>query len=227
MAKPITFNFYTKTLQKPAKDQKSVENYWRKARKEYASQYAQKLDCKRIITAHHATDLVETMVFRLTKGAGPSGLSPFDISTKPFWEVSKTDLLAYAKDRNLTWIEDTSNQDTDYERNLIRHEVLPHLRTITPNLEKVFTNEAKNFALCADYLNQQIPNDKEPLPLTKFLSLHPVLQRHWLYKMAQGKASSSDIEDTLRWLTHKPQGGSKKILGAKELRLKDQNIFAK
>ena len=226
MCKTYDVNFYTdlQNLQKPEKTTASVENYWRKERKKYASQYAKKLGCKRVLTAHHATDLVETMIFRLTKGAGPSGLSPFNIKTKPLLKASKEHLIAYAKEKKITWIEDPSNNNNHHERNLIRNEVLPHLRNITPNLEKVFLKESALFADYAHYLDQQIPNTPSDLPLETFLELHKVLQQHWLYKIAEGKASNAEIQDVLKWLHHKPQGGSTKSIGDKQITLHAQTL---
>lgn len=224
MCKTYDINFYTETLSKPAKQSASVENHWRKERQRYASQYAKNLDCKRILTAHHATDLVETMIFRLTKGSGPSGLAPFDTDTKPLLRASKETLIAYAKEKDLSWIEDNSNNDNNHERNLIRNKILPHLRAITPNLEKVFLNESDLFSDYADYLDQQIPSTESSLPLADFLGLHTVLQQHWLYSLAQGRASSSEIRDVLRWLHHRPQGGSTKTIGHKRLTLKAQSL---
>jgi tRNA(Ile)-lysidine synthetase-like protein len=139
-----------------AQPTKNKENSWRQTRKNLAIDAQKKFGADRTLTAHHATDLVETMIFRLTKGAGPSGMSPFDTTTKPFWQVPKKNLLHYAQHNELTWFEDASNEDTKYQRNLIRQKILPALREITPNLEKVFVKEATLFGQLDDYVQSTV-----------------------------------------------------------------------
>jgi tRNA(Ile)-lysidine synthase len=204
----------------------SQESSWRKSRQELSQKAAQDFGGNSILTAHHATDLVETMIFRLTKGCGISGLSPFDISTKPFWQIPKTELINYAKQNNLKWHEDTSNLDTDFQRNLIRQNILPQLRKITPNLEKVFVKESIIFSQTQDFLNQQI-NLKNNLKLQDFQNLHSILQKEFLRKISKTTPSFSEIKDCLNWLKNNPQGNSKKEIGKTKLSINKNNIFWK
>lgn len=201
------------------------EEKWRNLRKEFSTKYAQKHEISHILTAHHATDLIETMIFRLTKGCGVSGLSPFDTSTKPFWQTPKSELIAYAEQNDLEWMEDPTNAENDHERNLIRNEVLPVLRQITPNLEKVFVNESKIFGDTADYMAQQvaaIPLGKGGVTLQEFRKLHPILQTELLRSLCDRSPSMSEMEDFLRWITNKPQGGSQKELGGTQFQVRDK-----
>lgn len=113
-----------------------------------------------IVTAHHAGDQAETMYMRLRRGTTLAGLrgiqeirilsnsqsvaSPTQEDTsycllstsyyifRPFLSVTRADLLAYAREHNLTWCEDESNSDTKFARNFIRHEALPHLERNCP-----------------------------------------------------------------------------------------------
>ena len=204
----------------------NVEASWREARQEAATEAASEFGAERVLTAHHATDLVETMIFRLTKGAGPSGLSPFDTSTKPFWQVPKTDLLAYAKKHQIEWREDYSNLNKNFERNLIRADVLPPLRKITPNLEKVFVREAKTFDQVQIFLSQSL-NDSchealssQSISLADFTALSPILQTELLRSIASKTPSHSELSDTLKWLLSQPKGGTEKSLAGTKLRLK-------
>lgn len=224
----LEIKYYTKKLS--AVPKANTESNWRKSRQTLSAQAAQDFGATRILTAHHATDLVETIIFRLTKGAGPAGLSPFDTSTKPFWEVPKEALLKYAQDHNLEWREDVTNQETKHERNLIRHEVLPHLRKITPNLEKVFVKEAEIFGEVQDFIKTELQHrcqtelKARSIPLSKFLNLPPILQKEFLRKIAGTTPSQSEINDTLRWLINEPQGQSQKPMGAVVLRIERQQI---
>ena len=92
-----------------------------------------------IITAHHHDDLIETVVLNLQRGTGRRGLTPFGSTPdvlRPLVNVTKVDLVAYAKDRRLTWVEDATNTDTRFRRNALRHELLPKLRHDNPEFDR-------------------------------------------------------------------------------------------
>jgi tRNA(Ile)-lysidine synthase len=212
----------------------NVESDWRQQRKKMAQVAADDFGALRILSAHHATDLVETMIFRLTKGAGPSGLAPFNTSTKPFWQIPKTDLLAYAKAHNLEWREDVTNLNTKFERNLIRHEVLPVLRKITPNLESVFVRESETFSQVQSFLNSfflssrwEEPEEgflknvlkRQSIKLFDFFELPAALQNELLRTIASKNPSQSELADCLKWLKNKPEGNSQKELGGAKLQI--------
>ena len=93
-----------------------------------------------IVTAHHAGDQAETMYMRLRRGTTLAGLRGIqevrkfpcqeeeDITIyRPFLNVTRTELLAYAHENNLEWCEDESNTDLKFARNKVRHELLPKL----------------------------------------------------------------------------------------------------
>lgn len=84
-----------------------------------------------IVTAHHAGDQAETMYMRLRRGTTLAGLRGIqdvrDNIYRPFLNTSRADLLAYAREHNLTWCEDESNSDVKFARNKVRHVYLPQL----------------------------------------------------------------------------------------------------
>ncbi len=82
-----------------------------------------------IVTAHHQDDLVETIFLNVLRGTGRRGLSPMTRTgiLRPLLEYPKAKILEYAKQNNLAWREDSTNQDTKYLRNYLRLEVLPKL----------------------------------------------------------------------------------------------------
>lgn len=209
--------------------EKDRENFWRKERKRLGAQAMKGFGADRILTAHHATDLVETMIFRLVKGAGLSGMSPFDTSTKPFWKIPKSDILAYAQKHNLAYREDETNQNLDHHRNLIRHKVLPELRHITPNLEKVFVQESVIFGEASEFLEGQMQENYAPFfeqkncSIKTFESFPFVMKRLFLRKIG-GNMSFSEMEDALRWLENNPQGGSYKKVGNTVIKIENQRM---
>lgn len=92
-----------------------------------------------VATAHHVNDVVETVLLNLTRGTGMAGLHGIAPKNgrivRPLLFTRKEDFYAYVTEHQLVWREDSSNVSTKYQRNLIRHEVIPHLKTINPALE--------------------------------------------------------------------------------------------
>ncbi len=97
-----------------------------------------------VATAHHLNDLAETIIMWLVRGAGLEGLKGFEPKegnvVRPLYYVKKDEILGFAKERNLEWIEDSTNYIEDFARNRIRHSVMPVLRGINKNLEESILN---------------------------------------------------------------------------------------
>lgn len=95
-----------------------------------------------LVLAHHRDDQVETVLFRLLRGSGAAGLAGMPrrrtcgsgLLFRPLLGCSRADLLVYARDHDLAWIEDASNQDLRFDRNFLRATVLPLLRQRWPGL---------------------------------------------------------------------------------------------
>ena len=113
--------------------QKSIEESARDAR--YELLFKSVGPQESLITAHHKNDLVETLLLQLLRGAGPAGLAAMSSEQnrvagkllRPLLDCTRTELLEYAKQRNLNWIEDLSNESFDFDRNYIRKEIIPKL----------------------------------------------------------------------------------------------------
>jgi len=104
-----------------------------------------------IATAHHLDDNLETFLINLSRGTGLEGLTGIpeinDLYIRPLLPFSKEMILAYAEKNKLSWREDASNSDTKYLRNKLRHNVIPLLKEIQPNL-------LSNFNTTVTYLQQ-------------------------------------------------------------------------
>ncbi|MEQ8302274.1 MAG: tRNA lysidine(34) synthetase TilS [Cyclobacteriaceae bacterium] len=100
-----------------------------------------------LATAHHADDNLETTLLHLVRGTGLSGVmgipTKVDKIIRPLLSFSRKELEGYAQVHGLKWREDRSNTTTDYDRNYIRHELIPKLKVLNPALEQTFmkTNE--------------------------------------------------------------------------------------
>ena len=80
-----------------------------------------------IVTAHHADDVVETMIINLLRGTGWRGIASLvetDEIKRPLLHERKRDIINYARQRSLKWHEDATNQDPKYLRNYVRHSIL-------------------------------------------------------------------------------------------------------
>ncbi len=112
-----------------------------------------------LLTAHHQDDQAETMLLQLMRGAGPAGLAamprlaPFGSGWlgRPLLEVARADLEAYARDKGLHWVEDPSNADHRFDRNYLRHEIMPRLARRWPGVTR---NLAMAARIQADTLEQ-------------------------------------------------------------------------
>lgn len=106
------------------------EDQARQARYTFLHKVAKEHSALAIITAHHQDDLVETAILNLMRGTGRRGLSSMldnPSVLRPLAAISKKDILAYAKNNNLAWREDSTNTDIKYLRNYVRAQVIPKL----------------------------------------------------------------------------------------------------
>lgn len=93
-----------------------------------------------LLTAHHADDQLETLLLALKRGAGPAGLSGIAAIQsfasgwlmRPLLEFSREQLAAFAQQQQLHWIDDESNNDSRFDRNFLRLQVIPLLQQRWP-----------------------------------------------------------------------------------------------
>ncbi len=108
----------------------------REARLAFLESVAGKIGAERIALGHNANDRAETVLHRLARGTGPTGLRgilpvrrPY---VRPLIDTTRDEIDAYARERKLVWRDDASNADVSFARNRIRHRVLPELEAINP-----------------------------------------------------------------------------------------------
>lgn len=116
--------------EKLAPEEKFSEEKARKSRYEFLRKVMNDHEAIAIITAHHQNDQLETAIFNLLRGTGRKGLSSLkstELLVRPLIGVSKEEIYKYAKANNIRWNEDSTNSDTKYKRNYIRHKLIPKL----------------------------------------------------------------------------------------------------
>ncbi len=102
----------------------------------------------RVATGHTRSDQAETVLFRFLRGSGTAGLAAILPVTReglvrPLIEVTRADVIDYLRQNELTWREDSSNQDDGFARNRIRHHLLPQLAAEwNPSIEETLARTA-------------------------------------------------------------------------------------
>ncbi len=128
------------------KSKSNIEENCRNERYKKISKYCKEDEL--IVTAHHEEDQVETFFLRLIRGSGVRGLSCMKSLTisngkklfRPFLHVSKKEIMDYQANNDIKYIEDETNYENIYDRNYIRNEVLPSLKSRWPSLNKNILN---------------------------------------------------------------------------------------
>lgn len=123
-----------------------------------------------LIFAQHRDDQLETVLLQLFRGAGLKGLSGMPTATnfaegiliRPLLDVDQKTIKDYALQHKLQWVEDPSNLDTQFDRNYLRHTVIPLLEQRWPSLDKTVARVAEH---CANAQMQLSSNAKQQMHL--------------------------------------------------------------
>jgi len=121
---------------------KGAEGSMREARYSVFNDFMKKDDW--LLTAHHLNDQTETLLLNLFRGSGPDGLSGINIIrsfsrgklVRPLLNIDQKHLKAYAKEKNLNWIDDSSNNDNNLDRNYLRNRIIPKIESRWTSLNK-------------------------------------------------------------------------------------------
>lgn len=119
-----------------------------------------------LLTAHHLNDQAETVLLRLLRGSGVTGLAGIRPVVKfgsgwmarPLLSVSRQQLQDYARQHGLQCIDDPSNQNHDHDRNYLRHAIIPQLEDRWPGLQATLARNAGHLRQADDFLNEQTGN---------------------------------------------------------------------
>lgn len=130
----------------------SPEAAARAARYRALQELMEKDDC--LLTAQHQDDQAETFLLQLLRGAGPRGaagmprLAPFGPGwiARPLLAFPRAALRRYAEAQGLQWVDDPTNFDTVYDRNFLRHEILPRLARRWPAVARTLARAAEHQA---------------------------------------------------------------------------------
>jgi tRNA(Ile)-lysidine synthase len=185
-----------------------------------------KQSCDFVALAHHADDQVETLFLQLLRGAGVRGASAMPALNsvgliRPLLHSSREEILAYAAEHKLQWIEDESNADVSYPRNFLRHRLLPLMGEKFPAYRDTLSRSAQHFAEAGDLLDDLARIDAVNLfsstasggggdgrdiglPVTRLQSLSHAraknLLRYYLYQLGAPMPQVVQLDDMLSQL---------------------------
>lgn len=185
----------------------------------------QPVDC--IALAHHLDDQAETLLLQLLRGAGVRGASAMPLSRqragapallRPLLDVARSELLAYAQQHALQWVEDESNADDAYPRNFLRQRVLPTLEQRFPSYRATLARSARHFAEASELLDQLAQQDAhgalqgDGLEVARLQALDPVraknLLRWFLHQRGATMPQAVQLDDMLHQLCSARQDAS-------------------
>lgn len=143
-----------------------------------------------LLQGHHADDQAETVIMRLLRGSGVRGLAAIPAQrplgqgrlVRPLLGCSRKQIIDYARQHNLNWIEDPSNKDLTIERNLIRHEIMPRLEAQRSGVKRALVRSAEQFLESAELLDQLAEMDLQKIRLAP-----RQLDCAWLLKLERGR----------------------------------------
>jgi tRNA(Ile)-lysidine synthase len=167
-----------------------------------------------LLTAQHQDDQAETLLLQLLRGSGPAGLAAMPQLcrfgpgwlARPLLEISRAELVNYAKEYRLRWVEDPSNRDLRYDRNYLREQVMPLLLQRWPAATATIARAARLSgelqaladALAAEDLQQARGPWPDTLSITALRKLPSArrrsLLRHWVRELGGGMPGSRHLQ---------------------------------
>lgn len=132
----------------------------RKRRYQFFDEVVKKYSAEYLITAHHATDDLETILMRFIKGSSLKGYSGIDKLVdkgtyyiyRPLLDYPKSEIYEYAKENHIRYFEDSSNQHDVYLRNRIRHNIVPNIEHENPQIYKAMKDFKEHIVNMNDIL---------------------------------------------------------------------------
>jgi tRNA(Ile)-lysidine synthase len=183
----------------------------------YAALGALLEDGDALLTGHHRDDQAETLLLQLLRGGGPRGLAAMSprarlgrgLLLRPLLDLERTEILSYARGEGLVWIEDRSNADCRFDRNYLRHEILPRLRQRWPGVTRTLARSARWCGEAAALAEVQGDSDLEAargshpgsIDLTALEALEPRRRRNvvrrWIHHLGLPAPSAAQLRGVL------------------------------
>jgi tRNA(Ile)-lysidine synthase len=163
-----SLKFFTKrfnTSQYSIENSLSTQMAARELRYDWFDALAKENEFDFVATAHHLNDSIETSLLNLVRGSSIEGLDGIAAKNgkiiRPMLFATREQIRAYANQNNIAWREDSSNASDDYQRNFIRHKVVPLLKELNPSLENSFRDATEKISAANELMMLGIENWRE------------------------------------------------------------------
>ncbi len=188
------------------KSSSSVENHAREIRFGYFNDLRKLYKIQKIVLGHNREDQAETLLFRLFRGSGYTGIkgiSPItDDIVHPLLSFCREDIVSYLESEDIQWREDLSNENNTYTRNKIRNQMIPWIKEhLNPNVVSKLYETAEIFAETDDileslatrrYLKAQIKHSKDECILSsRIIRKTKSVLRYYVYKEAYSRINGN------------------------------------
>lgn len=231
----------------------SAEEAARDLRYRFLFGLARQYHAQAVAVGHHADDQVETVLLHLIRGSGLGGLRgmsyrsmvrAFDAGIpiiRPLLDVRREEIAEFCADRQLIPLEDATNNSVQYQRNRIRHELLPQLRTYNPSVDEAVLRLSRLAADDNDLIRQIIQThwvELEPdhgpgfisFAAGKFLAQPTVMQRHLFRNAVEVfdplvELSSQAIELATEYLRSAQNGGHADVKGGLKIWVEADRVY--
>lgn len=176
----------------------SAENASRIERRSFFEELKEKYNARYIITAHHLDDQIETLMYRIIRGTKLTGLTGISEQEgdylRPLLKIKKEDILSWLDTNNITYCHDTSNDDSTYLRNHIRHHIVPEFGKINPSYHSSFEKMVSYFTQMKGWIDSQFEEvlERKKFSVTYYLSL-PIFLRGELVRSVYESTNSGTI----------------------------------
>lgn len=219
---------------------KSIEEYAREVRYQRFQSLCDS-DKDWIVTAHHANDLAETLLFHLVRGSGLKGMVGIPAKrgniVRPLLFCERSEIEQYCEEKGLSYVIDSSNYSLKYSRNQIRHKVIPCLQEINPSFVKSAVRLSKQASIEEDYWEKQITAEQQRIQVKEntwkraaFLELHSAVQMRIIAQWLEQCGAERSRKKVLELLELIQQGGTQELcqgkylcVTAEDIRRKDAN----
>jgi len=186
-------NIVFEGLEIGTKIKKNFESEARKIRYTFFETVLSQYQAKYIITAHHADDLVETILMRLTRGSNLSGYAGIKKEDgkflRPFIIISKKEILKYVRDNNIKYYEDYTNKLNCHTRNKYRNKIIPFLKKENNNLHHKylkFSEELQDYDFFVNkYIDDKMLISDDEITLTKLKLESDFIKRKVLERLVK------------------------------------------
>jgi tRNA(Ile)-lysidine synthase len=177
----------------------NFENEARSVRYAFFEELVENYGAKYLMTAHHADDLMETILMRIVRGSTLKGYSGFSRIVdknnykiiRPLITLTKSEIEEFCKENNIKYCIDKSNFDMKYTRNRYRHTILPFLKSENPNVHKKFLKFSEILIENSNFINREVDKVFNKvfingiLDIDKFIELDKLIQTNIIYTILE------------------------------------------